>query len=109
MVRCILAAPARCRSVEDCVPAVVHRSRSGSLAGPSRRSGSALQSLDPAVPSRFVARGRQWKTVWSESRTDPLEPRFSPDFRAAVSLGLLTFAPNPLDGKRPNFTVCAKA
>jgi hypothetical protein len=44
----------------------------------------------------------------SESRTGPLDLRVSPDFRAAVSLGLLTFPRNPLLGKRPNQSVCAE-
>ena len=48
--------------------------------------------------------------VASGQRAGPVrfEPRVSPDFRAAVSLGLLTFAPNPLDGKRPNLAGCAE-
>ena len=36
-----------------------------------------------------------------------LKFRLSPDFRAAVSLGLLTFALNPLDGKRLKSRGCA--
>lgn len=45
----------------------------------------------------------------SESRTGPLEPRVSPVFRAAVSLGLMTFRRNRRSGKHPIRGVCAKA
>jgi len=50
-------------------------------------------SLDPVLrrmgPKAFCV-------VRSESRTDPLETPVSLDFRAAVSLGPLTFRRNPL-------------
>ena len=76
----------------------------GGLPGP-KPSKSPL-GLDPAPRSLRSEN----PPVASGQRAGPVrfEPRVSPDFRAAVSLGLLTFAPNPLDGKRPNPAGCAE-
>ena len=101
MVRCILAASGRSRVAGSLNHASSLDPDPVPLKLP-RRSGFTFQSLSPAIPSRFVARERRWKTVWSESRTDPLEVRFSPDFRAAVSLGLIKLAPKLGGGKQSN-------
>ena len=101
MVHCILSAPVRSRVTGS----LNHASSLDPDPVPfkaARRSGFTFRSLGPAVLSRFVARERQWKIVWSESRTDPLEARFSPDFRAAVSLGLIKLAPKRGGDKRSN-------
>ncbi len=85
------------------------------------RSGSqafrGLRPRRPSIPIRFSLRPPVLKTVegrkpgsrltpvtilkiaryaGSESRAGPLEAGVSPDFRAAVSLGLLTFSRKPV-------------
>ena len=105
MVSCILSrswSPA----FHEVEPRAVHRSRSGSLRSPLRpKPLKDPLGLDP------VSRPLRSKPPGAfDQRAGPVrfEPRVSPDFRAAVSLGLLTFAPNAVDGKRPNPAGCAE-
>ena len=65
------------------------------------RSG-AWVLLRSSVPSR-----KRLGSLSQSAGPACLKSRFSPDFRAAVSLGLLTFAPNAVDGKRPISPRCA--
>ena len=102
MVGCILAAPVRHRSGPACaVPSFVDPGLVPVRAAPKRQTPGAW-----ALPGISESTEVAWNP-WSESRTDPLEARLSPDYRAAVSLGVLTFAPNPVDGKRPKRPRCA--
>jgi len=102
---CILSAPGPWRLAGDCAPP------SSIDPGPVLPDGShrSVPHPEPWPCPDFaaVARRRLWRNAGSESRTDPLETPVSPDFRAAVSLGLLTFAPNALNGKRLNSLGCA--
>src|SRR5690606_36469835 len=69
------------------------------------------EALEDREPGPCVGVSASSEEAWnpgSESRTGPLDLRVSPDFRAAVSLGLLTFPRNPLLGKRPNQSVCVE-
>ena len=106
MVSCILSrswSPA----FHEVEPRAVHRSRSGSRRSPlGPKPLKDPLGLDPAPRSLRSEN----PPVASGQRAGPVrfEPRVSPDFRAAVSLGLLTFAPNPVDGKRPNPAGCAE-
>jgi hypothetical protein len=102
-VGCILAAPVRCRCAEDFRPRRRSSIPAWFLSAPRRNAKGLRPGPCPGFP-----RPPKWLgTLGQRAGPTRLKFRLSPDFRAAVSLGLLTFAPNPLDGKRPNSPRCA--
>jgi len=85
-----------------------------------RSHGVAAMDVQRSRPGSSMARRTPLAKPWScrlvRLRERPvqsagptrLEPRLSPDFRAAVSLGPLTFRRKPLSGKRPKTGGCAQ-
>jgi hypothetical protein len=103
-VGCILAAPVRCRSAEDFRP----RRRSSILAWFPSTPRRNAKGLGPGPCPGFPRPPKRLGNLGQRAGPTRLKFRLSPDFRAAVSLGPLTFRRKPLDGKRPDSPRCAR-